>query len=162
MLDVKKAKKKRIIAAIIISLIVVIMFSVLGTVIFIRLDWVDYKTTLQMYADNEITAEYNGIKTQVAPYNKDYLYGVLNITERSRLWSEPEIPDGTETINITYGDNTLKVTVFSIDSIEDIVYVRQQRGTLDRWVSIEGYNVFERATWCVRPQGYYQENIVLE
>lgn len=162
MLEVKKVRKKRILVTILVIFVVLIIVAALGIMIYVKLDDVDYGTMLVTYANEDMVAEFDGVRTQLTGSNKDYLYSVLDVTERVRLWQAPEIPENAEIVTIIYGDNKLVVEVIQPDPKVDLSYVHQQQGLHNRWVSIAGYRIFERTLWTIRPEGYYSENILLE
>ena len=140
---------------------IIAVVCTMGWLLWQRLDAVDYETRLiQAFGSGEtVTAEMDGVKTEVMVYNCEKLRSLLTITERERTRHDPD-PE-KQTMVIRVGER-MTVTVENGDEALDEVFVTAQSGVWKRSFRIAGYDSFHWITRTAGPEGYYGPNPVIE
>ncbi len=152
----KSYKWLLILCIVLISAVLILM----GWLLWQRLDAVDYETRLiQAFGSgDEVTAELDGVKTEVTIYNCEKLRSLMTITDRRRVRHEPD--PSAETMVIRIGER-MTITVENGDEAADEVFITIQSGIWKRCMHIAGYRSFYWITRTAGPEGYYGENPIL-
>jgi len=106
-----------------------------------------------------LTAELDGLKTQVIGRNVQRVGWVLDISEKSKVWKKPDYNEN-EAIYLTFSDGAEYVIAKDPEDSNAIFILYEYNSKKVRF-HLEGYNAWSWATRATAPDGLYIENIVL-
>lgn len=157
-----RIKSYRWLLALCIAMVAAVVCLV-GYLLWLRLDSVDYETrlvqTLGGAGEAGVTAELDGVRTAVTKSNREKLRALLTIYERQR--TKRGIEPGEGVIVIRVGERTV-ILVEEGDRALDETFYSVQTGRWKRSFRTEGYKSYYWIARTVGPEGYYGENAILE